>query len=40
ILELNKQGLSTRQIASEVGVRHSYVDKVLKQARERAATQA
>lgn len=35
ILELNAQGLSTRKIADQVGVRHSYVDKILKQERER-----
>jgi len=34
ILALHERGLSTRRIAEEVGVRHSYVDKVLKQARE------
>ncbi len=39
ILALHEQGLSTRHIASEVGVRHSYVDKILKQARERNPTQ-
>lgn len=39
ILALHDQGLSTRRIAGEVGVRHSYVDKVLKQARERDPTQ-
>jgi len=36
ILALHEQGLTTRQIAADVGVRHSYVDKVLKQERERA----